>query len=200
MQEFINVAPDEVVQAVVNAYKTASWDTVHQERREYYAREFPNSSLGVPSPQETYTANFCRSGFLENSEIILEAVREHIMPVIRRTILDPRIKDAAVELRAYKLESGGHFRLHKDDYRAAAGFIWYLSNTWEWDWGGLLLVIDEANIGKAYLPEYNKLVLLDHESGQNAHCVTPVANYALEPRLMLVGFISFTKTPKSMST
>jgi len=190
MREFTNVAPEEVVTAVLNAYMTASWDTVFQERKGYYSREFPDPSRGVPCGSETYTANFCRSGFLESSETILHAVHEHIMPIVRPWITGPRTNEQVIELRAYKLECGGHFRLHKDDYRASAGFIWYLSRNWKWDWGGLLLTVDTSNVGKAYLPEYNKLVLLDHESSQNAHCVTPVTTFALEPRLMLVGFVS----------
>jgi len=190
MREFLNIVPLELADEIGAMYTDASWDTVHQHRKGYYAREFTKTTKGIPSHNEDYTASFCRSGFLESSEKIQNAVHQYIMPIITSVISKEWIRTADIELRAYKLVNGGHFRLHKDDYRAAVGFIWYLSKDWKWDWGGLLLTLDNTNIGKAYLPEYNKLVVLDHESTQNAHCVTTVTCTALEPRLMLVGFIS----------
>jgi len=42
------------------------------------------------------------------------------------------------------------------------------------------------------MPVFNQLVIMDHLGGQVPHCVTPVTQFAQEPRIMLVGFLQST--------
>ena len=120
---------------------------------------------------------------------VLTAVSLFILPVILKQI--PGAADFNnTELRCYKMTEGDHFRIHRDDYRARLGFIWYLSACWKWDWGGLLLTIFPDGSASVEIPERNKLVILDHTKTQLAHCVTPVTSAALAPRQMLVDFLS----------
>jgi len=184
-----NAAPDKAFEDIRAAYDCASWDTVQQERKGYYYREFKNSRPEIPGADEVYTAHFCRSSYLEGSPPVLTALKSFILPKILLQL--PHAADYKnTELRAYKLLEGGHFRIHRDDYRAGLGFIWYLSTQWRWDWGGLLLTIGPDGSASVEIPEPNKLVILDHTNTQLTHCVTPVTSAALEPRQMLVGFLS----------
>jgi len=180
---------DSLFYDVREAYRSSSWDTVQQERKGYYEREFKDDRPEIPGADEIYTAHFCRSNYLEGSQTVLTAVRNYILPTIIKHI--PEASEyIKTELRAYKLIEGGHFRIHRDDYRAGIGFIWHLSSSWKWDWGGLLLTINPDGCASVEIPEPNKLVILNHTNTQQAHCVTPVTRAALEPRQMLVGFLS----------
>lgn len=184
-----NAVNDSVFYDVREAYRSSNWDTIQQERKNYFEREFKEDRPEIPGADEIYTAHFCRSSYLEGSHTVQTAVKSYILPTILKHLPNAD-KYKNTELRAYKLLQGGHFRIHRDDYRAGLGFIWYLSTRWKWDWGGLLLTIDHDGNASVEIPEPNKLVILDHTNTQRAHCVTPVTSAALEPRQMLVGFLS----------
>ena len=169
------------------AFLEADYDLIKQVRRGHFQRMFPNEVAPVPSHEETYTAEFHRSSYLEKTDLIGEIFRNYILPKVQKFSAHELSK---FDLRAYKLTEGGHFRIHLDDYTAEVGFIWYLSKEWKWDWGGLLLAIDQNKQAKVFLPEWNQLIILEHASKQVPHCVTTVEPYAREPRMMLVGFLS----------
>ena len=169
------------------AFLNADYDRITQERRGYYSKEFFDPIKEIPGHNEIYTAEFYRSKFLETSSLIIDVYEVHIKPIIEKNL---NVVLKSHDLRVYKMLEGGHFRLHKDDYLSNFGFIWYLSREWKWDWGGLLLDIDSAGAAEVTIPEFNQLVIMNHKNGLIPHCVTPVTRHALEPRWMLVGFLT----------
>lgn len=176
-----------IAHEIREAFLNADYDRIIQERRGYYSREFYNAQKEIPGHDEIYTAEFYRSKYLETSSLIVDTYEDHIKPIIEKNL---NVVLKSHDLRVYKMLEGGHFRLHKDDYLANFGFIWYLSREWKWDWGGLLLDINEIGNAEVTVPEFNQLVIMNHNNGLIPHCVTPVAKHALEPRLMLVGFLT----------
>ena len=134
--EITNAVDVDVADRVRCMYENADYDLIHQTRKGHFHRMFPGEGFletGIPDETETYSATFYRSRFLETSELIRKTFNDCILPkaqkFVSKTLTD-------FDIRAYKLESGGHFRLHLDDYTADVGFIWYLSKNWRWDWGG----------------------------------------------------------------
>lgn len=187
MNGLMNVVPEELALSARQAFIDADYDTIIQERKGYYAREFNSVNPRFPGNDEVYTSIFCRAGYLEGSAIINQCYTDYIKPAIEQHI---QREVESVDLRCYKMTAGGHFRIHQDSYIADTGFVWYLSKDWKWDWGGLLLTVDPNTLSAdVEIPEFNKLVIMDHKSGQNPHSVTPVTSYAKEPRIMLVGFL-----------
>lgn len=186
MKEIRNALPVDVARLVRQAFVGANYDKIIQERRGHFQRNFNESKSSLPDNDELYTAYFHKSNFLENSDIVNNSYRLYIKPLIEEYV-DKQLE--SVSFRCYRMIQGGHFRMHIDDYTADYGFIWYLSEKWKWDWGGLLLTVNEDQSASVAMPEFNKLVILKHENGQTAHCVTHIADYALEPRYMLVGFV-----------
>jgi Rps23 Pro-64 3,4-dihydroxylase Tpa1-like proline 4-hydroxylase len=181
-----DAAPLEIAEMVRAAYIDADYDRVKQERRNYYGRVFSSCSISVPTPEEIYTSEFCRSRYLETSAIVRDAFEISFREVLEKLC---QTKINKIDLRAYKMDPGGHFRAHIDDYAGRIGFIWYLSKGWKWDWGGLLLSVDYTDEATVYLPRWNQLLVIDHKYGQIPHVVTAVASHAAEPRYMLVGFL-----------
>jgi Rps23 Pro-64 3,4-dihydroxylase Tpa1-like proline 4-hydroxylase len=186
----IEIIPDAVPldQALLirQEFLDADYDKISQERKGFYTRGFENLTPCMPSTSEIYYSEFHRSNFLENSTAITECFHTYIKPIIEsrtcKTI-------EHVDLRCYKMTAGNHFRIHKDTYKADIGFIWYLSKEWKWDWGGLLLTINEDQTASVTIPKFNQLVIMDHKYNQVPHSVTPVADFAGEPRIILVGFL-----------
>jgi len=172
---------------VREAFLQADYDLIRQTRRSHFERMFPQSSPPLPAEDEIYTAEFERSNFLEKSELVKKAFEKHILPKLRNYSSRELTK---FDLRAYRMNPGGHFRLHLDDYTAEVGFIWYLSKYWRLDWGGLLLTLNPNGNASVFLPEFNQLIVLEHSAKYIPHCVTSVEPHAKEARMMLVGFLS----------
>jgi len=186
MKVFRNVLPLNLALAARDAYLDVSYDHVRQERKNHFAKDFDSHEPTMPQNSELYCTEFWRSNYLATTPLIQDLYNTHI-----RTIIESMAGSqfSHVDLRCYKLEAGGHYRIHVDDYVADYGFILYLSREWRWDWGGLLMTLDPDYQAQAEIPEFNKLVVMDHASGQSPHWVTPVAPWALEPRFTLVGFL-----------
>jgi Rps23 Pro-64 3,4-dihydroxylase Tpa1-like proline 4-hydroxylase len=181
-----NAIPIDLAEKVRAEFIKADYDRVEQQRRNYFGRVFENIAISAPASEEVYSSEFHRSRYLENSEM-LKTIFESSMRGLMESLCLSKIKK--IDLRAYKMEAGGHFRTHIDDYAGRIGFIWYLSKGWKWDWGGLLLSIDTTDEVTAFLPRWNQLLVIDHRYGQIPHVVTAVATHAKEPRYMLVGFL-----------
>ena len=178
--------PEALALAARSEFEQADYDRIIQERRGYYGREFTDDIPFVPTIDEVYRSEFYRSNYLEGNGVIRESYYSFIKPLVESTTGKQMI-DA--DLRCYKMEAGGHFRIHRDAYISDTGFIWYLSKDWKWDWGGILMSIDEQGKAEATIPQFNQLVIMNHKDGQVPHFVTPVTAWALEPRYMLVGFL-----------
>jgi len=183
-----NAISEDIAYSVRQAFLDADYDLIRQERRTKFARESLNLTPKYPNTDEVFTAEFYRSNYLEKSTLVQIAYKDYILPVIEKhTGYTPNTSD----LRAYKMMTGGHFRVHRDEMFAKVGFVWYLSREWKWDWGGLLvdLDVDDDSTAQVTIPVFNQLVIMDHQN-DIPHFVTPVTEFAREPRLMLVGFLS----------
>ena len=186
-----SLVPDAVVEIeaekVREQFLQADYDLIRQTRGGHFERMFPNSSPPLPAKDEIYTAEFERSNFLERSELIANTFKERLLPKLQSYSSRELTK---FDLRAYRMNPGGHFRLHLDDYTAEVGFIWYLSKHWRLDWGGLLLTLNRSGNARVFLPVFNQLIVLEHSAKHIPHCVTSVEPHAKEARMMLVGFLS----------
>jgi len=182
-----NAVPDEIAIEVRQEFLKADYDKITQERTNHYRRELLNPPK-FPGANEIYTAEFYRSNYLEKSDLIKNCFQNYIKPLIeqhsKKTI-------TTADLRVYKMLEGGHYRIHKDNWMATTGFVWYLNKDWKWDWGGLLIDLDmnNENYANITIPEFNQLVIMNHQS-EVPHLVTQVTSYAQEPRLTLVGFLN----------
>jgi len=182
-----NALPLHLAHEIRDAFLNTDYDRITQERKNFYAREFSDAGKMFPAHDEVYTAEFYRSRYLETSSLITNCYTDYIKPIIETNL---RLSLNSYDLRVYKMLEGGHFRIHKDDYVAQYGFIWYLSREWCWDWGGLLIDIGEQGEASVTIPEFNQMVIMNHSKGLIPHCVTEVSKHAKEPRLMLVGFLT----------
>ena len=166
-------------------FRDAVYERIDQERTHHYEHVFRTDSPYLPKPGESYLARFWRSRDLESGAAIARLYAEHIRPVLEDM---SGVKSEKVDLRAYKMAEGDHFRVHIDEYAGPVGFIYYLSKNWKWDWGGILMTADGDEM-IASLPKFNQLIVLNHGRRRPPHLVTPVAAFAGEPRYMLVGFM-----------
>ena len=182
-----NAVSEIEAEKVRAAFIGADYDLIRQTRHGHFGRMFPDSLAPIPAEDEVYTAEFERSSYLEKSELIRNIFKEHLLPKVQ-TYSPKELKE--FDLRAYRMNPGGHFRLHLDDYTAEVGFIWYLSKYWRLDWGGLLLTLNVNGNARVFLPEFNQLIVLEHSAKRIPHCVTSVEPHAKEARMMLVGFMS----------
>jgi Rps23 Pro-64 3,4-dihydroxylase Tpa1-like proline 4-hydroxylase len=148
----------------------------------------------LPSKDESYTAAWDSYADCKEHPAVKAAIFNHILPkfeeftgVKHETYADHTLN---LRLSLTKMPPGGHYRIHNDEYACRYGFIWYLNNDWKWDWGGLLLTVNEDGSANVIRPIYNNLIFLDHvKSNNNWHCVTRVESFAKEPRMSIIGFI-----------
>jgi Rps23 Pro-64 3,4-dihydroxylase Tpa1-like proline 4-hydroxylase len=178
-----DACPGEAALTARGCFEAADYDHIIQTRRKYFQQSMPMGPE-LPGATEVYSADFWRSRYLESGELMRDLCATHIAPLVQ-SVAGTGTLD--FELRAYKMEAGGHFRLHIDDYIGEVGFVWYLCRGWKWDWGGLLITVDGANV-TATMPRFNQLAIINHGKRRLPHFVSEVASYAQEPRYMLVGF------------
>lgn len=160
------VIKDALPKDLAQEARTAFWNAKFKPETQYKAD---------PSrPGEAYMCSFRRANEIDGMVLIRigGAIQKHLKAV------NP------VLINAYKMVGGDFFRIH-DDLKNGLGFVLYLSDTWHWDWGGLLMVKDGDGY-KAYKPEFNQLVIIEPKG--TPHFVTQVAEYAHLPRYAVVGF------------
>lgn len=186
IKEIKNALPSTVADLLHIRFTESDYDQIIQRRKVKFGLERDPTIPGYPDVKEVFSSNFYRSRYLENSSDIQDVFQRHIKPLLEENI---GISISKHDLRCYKMEPGGYFRLHKDDYISKYGFQIYLSKNWKWDWGGLLLVLHPDGVAQVEMPEFNKMIIMHHGDHNLPHAVTEVTNYALEPRLMLVGFV-----------
>lgn len=186
INEIQNALPSDIAIEIRNLFLAADYDQIKQYRRFKFSQEKDSKFLHTPNDDEVYTAEFSRSKFLETNIQIQNSYFNYLKPLIENYT---NHKFSHHDLRCYRMDAGGHFRIHKDDYQSTFGFIWYLNKDWKWDWGGLLITLNTDSSPNVYIPEFNKLVILNHGDSQTPHFVTEIASHAKEPRLMLVGFL-----------
>lgn len=160
--------PIQVAEVIRSLFIGAEFEREEQSDLGYYK----NIRL-VGWEGETYTSDFWHSPQL--LDVLHPVIQKHFAPVLYKYGGQKEI-----HFRAYKMNPGGHYRMHVDD-AGETGFIWYLNKRWLIDWGGLLI-----QEGALIVPEFNKLVI---RRAKRPHFVTEVAKHAKEPRYMVVGFL-----------
>jgi hypothetical protein len=179
------LAHSPVAKELRKAWINADYDYIVQKRTNHYGHVFNIKENGHPDDDEQYIARFHRSTSLLRNPLVDLLVRDSIKPLIDSLSLSN--VDETFSLFAYKMEPGDVFRSHVDDYVGRVGFIYYLCERWKWDWGGVLCVQMNGQLIST-LPRFNRLVIINHGL-RLPHFVSMVADYALEPRFMLVGII-----------
>ncbi len=147
----------------------------------HFGIQFPDGGFGIPDHDEIYQTEFCK---IDSFPAVRDIVFQHVLPVV--SDFTGREINGANNFY-YKLFAGDHLRLHNDAYAGHTGFVWHLSKGWKWDWGGLMISVD-GEVASAALPVFNTLVIIDH-SAAVPHCVTQVAPWAREPRMMVTGIV-----------
>jgi Rps23 Pro-64 3,4-dihydroxylase Tpa1-like proline 4-hydroxylase len=189
-----DAVPLDLAERARREFVSASWKhEVFSNHGHFSTPDYARGVSGIPTKDETYTTEFYKSTQLATSEFMMGCVW-HIADAIDSQLAgeDTRVNRNNVNLLAYKLTPGCHLRLHNDKYAADAGFIWYLSRDWKWDWGGLLLTVADDGSASVEMPEFNKLVILNHGSGA-IHCVTSVEKWARDDRYILIGMMRLAK-------
>lgn len=183
--EYENALPPEIAEELRALYDAASFALVEQAQHGDYAGRFRTDDPALPGAEEEYRARFHSSPALAANPRLLQICEQYIAPLFLAGLA---LDVAAFELYAYRMEPGDYFRTHKDDYAGRAGFVYYLTRRWCWDWGGLLLA-KRNGMTSAAIPAWNKLIVLDHRSDSPPHSVSMVMPWALEARAILVGMV-----------
>jgi Rps23 Pro-64 3,4-dihydroxylase Tpa1-like proline 4-hydroxylase len=180
-----DLADAKAAAMVRDLFESSDYDYTIQTRRHHYSHVFKSNDPELPAEGEVFSSRFFRSAAIERNDLIRDLVETYIRPCVSDVArLDC---NGNFNLRAYRLDAGDHFRSHVDDYAGSVGFIYYLSTDWKWDWGGILHVKVNGQI-RSSVPAYNRLVVVNH-SLRLPHFVSPVADYALQSRFMLVGLL-----------
>jgi Rps23 Pro-64 3,4-dihydroxylase Tpa1-like proline 4-hydroxylase len=177
--------PDEA-RALLDLFDGADCDSVEQHRANHYSHVFKGDLPQYPGSGEAFRARFKRFAGVERAPLLSEVVDRRFRPALAQTAATSAEGD--FKLHAYRLDAGDHIRAHSDDYSARLGFVYYLCPDWKIDWGGLLHFVKDGEILTS-LPAFNRLVVVNHQL-RLTHFVGAVAEYALHPRHMIVGFLT----------
>ena len=157
-----------------------NWDEISQIRPNHYKEVMKFDRAFYPSSDEIFYSKFSRSYFLENQ--INKVFLKYLKPVVNNIY-----KLQSHEIRCHKMDTSCLYRFHIDDYTSKISTTYYLNKSWVWDWGGILHLEDLNNLENIHsiLPKYNRLVIMKQPLN---HFVTPVNDFALEPRYTIVTF------------
>lgn len=183
-----NFLPEEIAEEINALWKAETeWKKQDQVRPEHYQHVFKTNSQFFPGESEPYLARFDRADKLEKSARVKELYDTYFKPALSEVSGVPL---SEFDIRCYRLEKGDFYRTHIDDYAGEVGLTYYVNKRWIWDWGGLL------HIGAAHsdeeissvLPKFNRGMILDHKKFRFPHFVSPVTEYAENPRYSIVSF------------
>ena len=183
-----NVLPLDLALSINEAYKNnTQWEAMDQIRPDHYGHVFKSENPNLPQEGEIYTAKFKRSDVLRNSEIVNKAFEDYFVPILKD--LSPFPVDE-FDIRCYKLDAGDHYRTHYDGYAGKINIIYYVNDTWRWDWGGVLNILSSNDPDYCYpiFPKFNRVVLLNNQSFSAPHFVSSVEKFAQNPRYSIVSF------------
>jgi len=167
--------PRAHVEEMISLYEAASdWERTDQSSP-YSSRYQGISEYRMPASSEMYQASFDNSLKLQKNEKVCAAVRA--------------IGHSTTH-RCYRMRSGQGFRIHRDDYFGGRyAYVLYLNRNWAWDWGGLLhVLVEEGKKCHVVFPEFNLLARTDYSKHRVPHFVSPVAEWAKQPRYVLAVF------------
>ncbi|MBN8607065.1 MAG: 2OG-Fe(II) oxygenase [Caulobacterales bacterium] len=102
-----------------------------------------------------------------------------------------------IDAQASNYQPGHFLTRHIDDglkKERRAAYTLGFSRNWQPDWGGLLMFIDEnLDVARALTPRFNTLTVFD---GLLVHSVSPVSQFAPNPRLSVVGWFRDDPIPR----
>lgn len=195
IDDFLSVDEASEMLEIFKAQK--QWTQIDQERPHYNKRgPFVTRSLYMPKEGEFYYQRTKRAEVLQEDPLWRQIYTEKFLSKLKNLFRCKIVEDTTYIL---KYEEGDFSRVHTDDARGNVkrvdlGILYYVCESWMWDWGGLLLVAenDKAEDMKAILPKHNRIILLNHQR-KCPHSVTPVVKYAKNPRYCIASFIGCDK-------
>jgi hypothetical protein len=177
-----------VAKKIESLYLTENkeWECQDQVRDQKYGDGeyglFKTESPFLPGADEVYTAKFwwAKEMGAETKNIFDQYFKPALKQISQSELTE-------YDVRAYKLENGGHFRVHFDYWTCDIGCIYYINKKWIWDWGGILHVGLEEGVDSVIpiFPKFNRAIFIDHGGLRVPHFISPVTEYAQNPRLSL---------------
>jgi SM-20-related protein len=171
-QEQLRAMPAEEMQAMLDAQKARA-----AKNTGFIYFTYPM----IEAVQQHWDANHPihqLTNFLNSSEFIAFAKALISYPGLTK-----------IDAQASNYSAGHYLTRHIDDglkkERRAAYTIGF-SRGWQPDWGGLLMFLDEnLDVSRALTPRFNTLTVFD---GLKLHSVSPVSQFAPNPRLSIAGW------------
>ena len=188
-----NLLPEEVANKLEIMYsdEDTKWEFIDQYRDQAYSKgkygkQYTDSPY-FPGVDEAYTAKFWRSNILEK---MTENIFDKYFKPVLKSISQSELSE--YDVRCYKLDDGCHYRTHIDDWLGEIGCIYYINKSWIWDWGGILHVgmDDGSDQTIPIFPKFNRAIFISHKGFRFPHFISPVTEYALNPRLSYISFNS----------
>jgi Rps23 Pro-64 3,4-dihydroxylase Tpa1-like proline 4-hydroxylase len=189
-----NFLPENEAENMLKTFKSQkNWTQIDQERPHYNkGGPFVTRSAYMPKEGEFYYQRTKRAENLQNDPSWRNAYSSQFLSKLEKIFNCKTVEDTTYIL---KYTEGDFSRVHTDDARGNVkrvdlGILYYVCDSWIWDWGGLLLVAknDQSEDMKAILPKHNRIIILNHQK-KCPHSVTPVAKYAKNERYCIASFI-----------
>jgi len=183
-----NFLPIELAKKLYDLFESQSksdWQYIDQVRKEHYRHVFKTNNQLLPKKNESYSAKFSRSEAIEVSPDFKKIINDYFLTKIREMVSDTLTK---YDTRAYRLDKGDYYRTHIDSYAGNVNIIYYLNEGWIWDWGGILHICsgEDEEYCKPIFPKFNRLILLNNKKFHSPHFISPVTEFALNPRFSVV--------------
>ena len=183
-----NFLPIELAKKLNDLFESQSksdWQYIDQVRKEHYSHVFKTNNQLLPKKHESYRAKFSRSEAIEVSPDFKKIINDVFSKKIREIVSETLTK---YDTRAYRLDKGDHYRIHIDSYAGNVNIVYYLNEEWIWDWGGILHICsgEDEEYCKPIFPKFNRLVLLNNKKFHSPHFISPVTEFALNPRYSIV--------------
>ena len=189
VHEFENFYNEEDIEIILSKFKeNKKWDRMDQVRSKHYSHVFKNDALSMPDEGESYSASFFKNLALADDAFIRDKTKE----AIRKNLADHfNVDDFSMDLRCHKFEKNDYFRIHTDAYLEAYALTISINKNWKWDWGGILSLVYGEKFSEliGLLPKWNSANLLSNYIDASPHFVTPIREFALEPRYTITCFI-----------
>ena len=111
---------------------------------------------------------------IKDSHIVLIHKLNHKLPIFKMIsdVANEKLNISPTGINFYAWTPGSYIPWHDDDHWKAGATI-YLNNTWEKDWGGCFLYVDENDEIRGHYPERNTGVT---QRGGIYHHVTRLGN------------------------
>ena len=188
-----NFLPVNIAEELYKIYsKEENWQRHDQYRKDHYKHVFKFNRPELPKESESYRAKFWRSDELKQNKEVNKIYETEFVHRIEKNIKSPVTSH---ELSCMKLTQGDYYRTHIDGWQGKYNSIYYVNKNWTWDWGGLLHVVEDKKDGyfETILPKFNRLVILHNDKFKCPHFVSPVNEYAINPRYTLASWINLKK-------